>query len=123
MARIVEKNEGGVYVQKQGEAGELRLLPFDVVERFGVFEESAISLSVGDVVRVTRNAKSLAGKKLFNSNIHRVTSVQDGEILTLDGKHEISAREGLLDWGYCTTSQSSQGKAADKVLISQSGLS
>lgn len=120
IARVVDKNEIGIFVQKIGER-DLHLLDFNVAEKFGVFEESVINVAVGDLVRVTQNTKSLAGKKLFNGNVHQITAI--GDIITLDGKHEVRAADGFLDMGYCSTSHSSQGKTADKVIISQSGLS
>ena len=120
-ARVIEKNDQGVFVQKLGEV-ELRLLGADAAENFNVFEESVISLAVGDRVRMTRNARSLSGKRLFNGDIHQVTGIRDG-VIELNGRHQIHASEGLLQWGYVTTPHSSQGKTADKVIVSQSGLS
>ena len=121
LARVIEKNEQGVFVQKVGET-RLQLLNPKFAEDFGVFEETAMNIAVGDRVKITRNAKAMAGKRLFNGNVHQVTGFKDG-VIELDGRHQIQASEGLLSAGYVTTSHSSQGKTADKVIISQSGLS
>ena len=122
LAKIVDTNEQGVFVRKAGEE-QLHQLPFDSASRFAVFEEAVVNLASGDLVRVTRNTKSAAGKKLFNGSIHRITSMSGDGTVTLDDKHQISTDEGFLELGYLRTSHSAQGSTADKVIISQSGLS
>ncbi len=122
LVRVVRKNELGVFVQKFGETEELFIHP-DSSRHFDVLNESQISISVGDKVRITRNTVSSNGKRIYNGNLHKVTDLnRDGKIM-LDGKYEIPIESGLLDYGIVSTSYASQGKTADKVIVSQSGLS
>jgi conjugative relaxase-like TrwC/TraI family protein len=104
-------------------SGEISLLDFDLANHFGVFVESQIDVAVGEKLRVTRNAKSAAGKRLFNGSVHEVTGIFETGEIVLDGKHRVDSRSGFLDYGYVSTSHSSQGKTADKVIVSQSSLS
>ena len=118
--RVVGKDKRNVFV-KRGE-DELKL-DFRLATRFGLFEEKGIEISVGEKLRVTRNTKSKAGKRIFNGAVHEVTSIANDGDLILDGKHRVSSQAGIFDYGYVTTSHSSQGKTASKVIISQTSLS
>lgn len=122
VARVVDKNERGVFIQKIGEK-DARHLDFDSARHFSVLNETSISVSVGDKVRLIRNTKSEEGKKLFNGNIHTVTEIAENGLITLDEKHRIDSKLGLIDWGFVSTSYASQGKTCNKVIISQSSLS
>lgn len=122
IARVVAKNNEGVFVQKMGEV-EMLHIDFETAQHFGVFSESCISVSVGDRMRVTRNAVTEDGKKLYNGNVYQITEIEDSGNIILDGKHRIAPESWLLDYGYVSTSHASQGKTASKVIISQSSLS
>lgn len=122
IAKVVSKGDGGIDVQKADEEGT-RKLDLEAAGHFGLFEESRIKVSVGDRMRITRNALSANGKRLFNGNVHQVTHIADDRIITLDDRYQVQPHDGLLDYGYVSTSHSSQGKSCDKVIISQSGLS
>lgn len=121
-AKVTAKSGEGIIVTRFGDNRQ-ELLNFDTTRHFGVFEESKIEVSIGDRVRITRNAVSRDGKRLFNGNIHSVTRITDDGTITLDGKHQINSCSGLLDYGYVRTSHSSQGATCDKVILSQSALS
>ncbi|WP_411847769.1 AAA family ATPase [Roseibacillus persicicus] len=100
-----------------------RPLELGYSDRFQVYEERALKLSVGDKVRVNRNAKDLSGKRLFNGTVHELTKTTKEGQLILSDKFKVNPQEGFLDFGYVTTSHASQGRTAGKVLIGQSSLS
>jgi len=122
IAKVISKDDRGIYVQKAGEK-EMRLLDLETAKHFGVFDESSINVSVGDRMRITRNALSANGKRLLNGNIYHVTSISSNGGITLDDRYQVNARDGLLDYGMVSTSYASQGKTCEKVIISQSSLS
>lgn len=121
-ARVVAKSAEGVLVTKFGDDQHI-LLKSEAAAHFGVFDEGEMEVSIGDRVRITRNATSMDGKRLFNGNIHVISGIGEEGVLTLDGKCKISVSSGLVDWGYVRTSHSSQGTTCDKVILSQSALS
>jgi len=104
-------------------SGQEILLDFALANRFGVFDEQQIKISIGEKLRITQNTKSKTGKRLFNGAIHEVTAITKNGDLILDGKHCLNSQSGMLEYGYVTTSHSSQGKTAGKVIISQTSLS
>ena len=122
IAKVLEKNEHGVFVQKIGEA-ERRRLDFNSAQHFTVFDETSLGVSIGDKVRVTRNATSENGNRLYNGNSHMITEIADDGLIYLDGKHQLHVDSGLLEWGYVNSSHASQGMTCDKVIISQSSMS
>ena len=122
IAKVVEKKRGGVFVQKIGEE-EIRRLDLSSASHFSVFNENSISVSVGDRVRLTRNAKLKSGRRLFNGNIHTITEISKDGFVTLDEKHRVNSDIGMLDFGFVSSSHASQGKTTNKVIICQSSLS
>lgn len=122
VVRVVGKNENGVFVQKAGET-TVRNLSLETVRHFNLFQETSMAVSIGDKVRITRNATSIEGKRLYNGNVHTITALSDDGHITLDRTVQVEARAGLLDWGYVSSSHASQGKTCSKVIVSQSAMS
>lgn len=92
-------------------------------DRFNVFEESKISVSVGDKIRITENCKGLDGKRLFNGTSHYITDFDKLGNIKLSNGSTLSHLSGSFSYGYVMTSHASQGKTADKVIISQGSQS
>lgn len=122
IAKVVEKNENGIFVRKIGEE-KLRRLDFDSAQHFSVFNETSIAVSIGDKVRVTRNTTTDTGKRLYNGNVHVITAITDDGVICLDDEHQVPPDSGLLNFGYVSSSHASQGMTSDKVIISQSSMS
>jgi conjugative relaxase-like TrwC/TraI family protein len=101
---------------------ETRLLNLDATAHFGVFRCDQIAVAVGDKLRLLQNSASIDGSRLHNGTVYQVTAIQ-GETMVLNGRHCVRRDSGLFDHGYVSTSHSSQGKTADKVIISQSTAS
>lgn len=98
---------------------EARILNLDAAVHFGVFRSEQISVAVGDRLRLLQNSASIDGVRLHNGAVYQVTAIQGGHMI-LNGKHRVRMDSGLFDHGYVSTSHSSQGKTADKIIISQS---
>lgn len=110
-----------VSIAKGGD-NEPQLLNLDVAAHYGIFRREEIGVSVGDKLRLLQNSASFDGKRLHNGTVYEVTGMR-GEIMILNGRHRVRMDSGLFDHGYVSTSHSSQGKTADKVIISQSTAS
>lgn len=96
-------------------------LPFDQAARFQVFHAMPLMLAPGDMLRITKNGKSLDGKhRLNNGDLHRVSGFDPAGNIRLDNGWTVARDYGHLAYGYCVTSHASQGKSVDRVLIGQS---
>lgn len=109
--------------------GERRLagfdeLPLEHAERFDAFHAGTLAVSVGDVLRVTRNGTTADGThRLNNGSLHRVAGfTPDGDIQLQNG-WAIGKDFGHLAHGYVVTSHASQGKTVDRIFIGQSSHS
>ena len=101
-----------------------RTLPLEQSDRFTVFRPAALPLSCGDVIRVTHNGKSADGKhRLNNGAIFTVKSFTKKGDIQLTNGWIIDKNFGHLAHGYAVTSQASQGKTVDRVLIGISAAS
>jgi len=120
---VFHQNATGIRKGDRVVAGE-RTLPLEQSDRFTVFRPAALPLSCGDVIRVTHNGKSADGKhRLNNGAIFTVKSfTKQGDIQLTNG-WIIDKNFGHLAHGYAVTSQASQGKTVDRVLIGISAAS
>lgn len=85
--------------------------------KISVYQPDRAELSIGDVVRITRNDKHL---DLANGDRMKVVAVEDQKVTVTDGKRnvELSTEKPLhVDYAYATTVHSSQGLTSDRVLI------
>jgi len=104
--------------------------------RFDVFDTQRIEVSVGDVIRFTRNGKAVGdalgfvpgrskgGRVLNNGSTYRVRAFVplSGDLL-LDNGWVVRKDYGHIDHGYAVTSHASQGKSVDRVLVACSARS
>lgn len=114
-------NEGKTWVK---DSLDKRMpLPIEASEQFQVYQPSQTPLAVGDQLRITVNAKSAEGTKLFNGQVYGVKGFsQEGNIQLSNGK-TLDKWFTHFKHGYVETSYSSQGKDAQDVYIAQSSLS
>src|SRR5699024_10479761 len=85
--------------------------------KISVYQPDRAELSIGDMVRITRNDKHL---DLANGDRMKVVAVEDQKVIVTDGKRnvELPTEKPLhVDYAYATTVHSSQGLTSDRVLI------
>jgi conjugative relaxase-like TrwC/TraI family protein len=99
-------------------------LPFHDARRFQVYHTRKLALAAGDLIRVTRNGKTLDGKhRLNNGAVYQIRRFDAQGNLVLDNGWTVSKSFGHLTHGYVATSHASQGKNFARVIIGQSSLS
>ncbi|MGL6075195.1 MAG: MobF family relaxase [Fimbriiglobus sp.] len=98
-------------------------IPIEQAKRFQVFRPQAVSLAVGERIRITHGGQSRDGHKLENGNIYRIAGFTPRGDVRLHNGWVIDSQFGHLAHGYVTTSHASQGKTVDRVLIGQSSQS
>ncbi len=85
--------------------------------KLSFYEPDKKAISVGDVIRITRNDKNL---DLANGDWFKVSTVTNTQI-TISNQHRsitLEVKKPLhLDYAYASTVHSSQGLTADRVLI------
>ncbi len=107
-------------VWMKGSNGKEQQVNLQQADRFNLYEKRQLALSSGDSIRITEGGKSKDGMRLNNGAIYTVDKVfQNGDIKLANGR-VLDAEKGNIDYGYVTTSVSSQGKTVDKVFIAQS---
>lgn len=95
----------------------------DMYKNFNVFEKKEIAISKGEKIRITNNGKTNEGVHLFNGTCYEVKGFDKLGNIKLSNGSVIDKNFGHIAHGYVMTSHSSQGKTADKVIISQSSMS
>jgi conjugative relaxase-like TrwC/TraI family protein len=101
-----------------------RPIPLEQAERFTAFKPAVLPLSCGDVIRVTHNGKTADGQhRLNNGALFTVKSFTEKGDIRLTNGWIIDKDFGHLAHGYAITSQASQGKTVDRVLIGISSAS
>ena len=93
-------------------------------DRFNVFRQATLQVSVGDNLRIT--AGGLTDDKrhrLNNGAVYALKQFTPEGNLVLDNGWVVSKNFGHLDYGYVSTSHSSQGRTVDRVLIAESSQS
>lgn len=112
------------YTRGQRVAVNGKPLPLDQANRFTLFHQRKLSVAPGDMVRITHNGWTLDGRhQLNNGALYRIKSFDAGGNIVLENNWTVSKGFQLIDYGFCITSQKSQGKTVDRVLVGQSSLS
>ncbi|WP_258140448.1 MobF family relaxase [Mucilaginibacter phenanthrenivorans] len=119
----VVREVSGKAVLIGNDAGKTLSLP-QTQPVFDVYKQSEIELSIGDKVRITRNALDHQNKRLNNGQHLEVAEInKSGKVVLLNTAsktHYLLNKDfGHIDHAYCTTSHSAQGKTVDEVFISQ----
>jgi len=95
-------------------------LPLDHAGKYQVYQSGSMTLAAGDMVRITQNGFSADGKhRLDNGSTYRIKSFDPTGDIIFDNGWRISKDFGHLDYGYVTTSHSSQGKTVQRVFVGQ----
>jgi ATP-dependent exoDNAse (exonuclease V) alpha subunit len=123
-ATINRVSSDHVYIQLPN--GKIDILDQSRPHHFDVFRQNSLFLSKGDEIRITKNSLDEHGKRLNNGTVLTVKNIdQDGRITGI--KHSTSKKSEFtlspnfqnLNYAYCSTSYSTQGKTVDHVLINQ----
>jgi ATP-dependent exoDNAse (exonuclease V) alpha subunit len=89
-----------------------------------VFRTRSLTLSPGDLVRITHNGLTADQKHALNNGaVYRVSRFDKRGDIVLENGWTIARDFGHLAYGYVSTSHSSQGKSVDEVFVGQSSLS
>lgn len=125
---VARCDEYGVWVKRS--SGTVVPLPLDKAETFQVCKSGQIGISAGDAIRITQNGVTQNRRKgnyrkheLNNGAIYEVKGFTKSGDIELTNGFVISKDYANLDYGYCSTSHSSQGKTVDRVFIAQSSTS
>ena len=123
--RVKVKSAGmnGVRVVRAG--GTEAILPFTEAKKFQVYRPKKLSVAEGDKLRITQNGyvpearSGMRGGKtrLNNGAIYEVGGFTPTGDIQLTNGFVVPKEYGGLTHGYVVTSQASQGKTVDKVLI------
>jgi conjugative relaxase-like TrwC/TraI family protein len=88
-------------------------------EHFSVYTESVVRLAAGDTIRITANGRDKTGRhRLDNGSVYKVAGFSKAGGIVLSNGWELTGDFGHMAHGYCTTSDGSQGRTVDHVLIS-----
>ncbi len=114
---------GRASVAAKDDSGRETIIPLGLADRFQVYTRKPLAISARDRVRITKNGKSINGKRLDNGTMATVLAFMDDGGLELTGGAILAADFEHLAHGYAVTSHASQGKTVDRVLIAQSSES
>lgn len=95
-------------------------IPLTEAQKYTVYEPKQLHVSEGDKIRITANGKANDGKHLFNGTTYHIEGFDKDGNIELSNGSAITPDFGHFTLGYVSTSHASQGKTADKVIISQS---
>ncbi|MFK7979275.1 MAG: MobF family relaxase [Saprospiraceae bacterium] len=119
---VENKKEG-----KDDEKSKALILPIDNnTSKFSLYEKEEIKLAKGDKIRITQNGFDLGKKRLNNGNILNIKGFdKEGNIMASTGRKSVKLGKdfGHLTHGYYTTSQASQGKSVNRVIMLQTSAS
>jgi conjugative relaxase-like TrwC/TraI family protein len=118
-----QQNAPGVKRGQRLTAG-VDAIPFEQAARFQAYRPAALSIAVGDRIRVTANGQTADGRhRLVNGSLHGVAGFTPTGDIALDNGWVVSRRFGHIAHGVVVTSHASQGRTVDRVLVGQSRMS
>lgn len=120
---ISGRDEKGNVLVKMGKDKKEMSLPLSEANKFQVFQKQEIALAAKDKIRITKNGKSEEGTKLNNGQIYSVRGFDKEGNVELSNGTTLSKNFGHFTHGYAVTSDASQGKTVDKVIVAQSSQS
>jgi ATP-dependent exoDNAse (exonuclease V) alpha subunit len=99
-------------------------VPLNQADKFSLYREDAIALSVGDKLRFTGTVKTLDGEHTLKNGAVRTIRDISGDRITLDNGWVVSGKQaGHFRHGVVDTSFGSQGKTVSRVLLGMSAAS
>ena len=114
--KVLGVHEGFVFV-KNAKGETLLFDPKIEAGRISVFETKTISIAPGEQLLIRRNGKSSEGEKLTNGERVTVKKVFAAGGITLTDGRTIPGNFRHYGHGYAVSSQNSQGKSVDRVLV------
>jgi ATP-dependent exoDNAse (exonuclease V) alpha subunit len=118
---VVVQGEKTTYLEDKNK--QKYQIPTKNADKFEVYKPEKFELAKGDKIRITKNGQFNDGKRIRNGSFHTITGFTKEKDLILENKRVLSRNYGNIDYGYTTTSYSSQGLTVDKVIIAQSETS
>ncbi|MEL6396622.1 MAG: MobF family relaxase [Planctomycetota bacterium] len=118
-ARIISTDPKTNLVLTEDKAGHRRPLDLKQTDRFGVYREEALPLTVGDRIRFTRECRTKDDKhRLTNGSHYKIAGFTDEGHIVLDNKSRwvVDRNVGHANHAYCITPQAAQGKSVDHCL-------
>ena len=121
--------EGKVIISdkiQQNENTRNMTLPMTAIDKFSVFEKKDLPLSIGDQIRITKSGFTNDKHRMENGDMMSVKGfTETGNIKAFTGRKTVTLNKdfGHLTHGYTLTSQKSQGKTVNKVIIMQGSVS
>ena len=113
---VLGSQDGYLRVEK-ADGSVLLFDPAKDADLFAVFEPRPIAVAAGEELLLRANGRAAGGEKLTNGELVTVSKVfQSGSIVLADGRI-IPANYGQFAHGYAVTTQSSQSKDVDVVLM------
>ena len=117
-----KNTDGHVLIQNASNL-ELKILPFEEAENFTVHYSGTIPVSQGDIIRITSNAQTINGSKIYNGQVHKIEGFTASGQIKLDNGQVLKQNFEHLNLGYCLSSNAAQGKSCQDVFIASSSLS
>ncbi|MEM6813266.1 MAG: MobF family relaxase [Bacteroidota bacterium] len=121
----IDRIDGKMVWIKSGEDKATRL-DMSRPSHFDVYRKREITLSKGEEIRITKNSFDENKKRIDNGVVLTVDRVdKQGRIeaskqsKSKKSKYVLAPNFGNLDYAYCSTSYSAQGKTVDHILINQ----
>ena len=118
---VTGKDEKGNILVRNGNTE--MALPASEAGKFQVYAEQPASFATGDKIRITKNGKATNGTKLNNGQIYNITGFDKTGNIQISNGTTLNKDFGHITHGYAVTSNSSQGKTVDKVIVAQSSYS
>jgi conjugative relaxase-like TrwC/TraI family protein len=117
---VFHQNAAGHRKGQRVTVGETQL-PLKQAERFTAFHSNVLTLAQGDLLRITQNGKTADGlHRLNNGAIFRVDGFTDAGDIQLANGWVVAKDFGFISQGVVVTSQASQGRTVDRILIADS---
>lgn len=122
-AEVVGHTKRGVMVKRQRDSAVTRL-PVEAAERYQVYEQGTLPVTAGDRIRITANGYTDGRKhQLRNGAMYTVAGFDKRGRMTLGDGWALPRDFGHVAHGYCVTSDASQGRTVDHVILAQSEVS
>lgn len=102
------------------------LLPKEAVNKYSIYQKTDLPIAKGDQIRITKSGFTLDKHRLENGDLMSVKGfTEEGNIQLHTGRKTITVDKdfGHFTHGYAITSQASQGKTVNKVIVMQGSVS
>lgn len=118
---FTQNAKGGFRRGQRLNVGESTAIPLELAESYQVYRTGSISVSAGDLIRITKNGLTAdKAHDLNNGAVYRVKGFTETGDLVLNNDWVVKKDYGHLALGYVATSMASQGKDYKVVLVGQS---